>query len=249
MGRSCTQDPRLSSHEPRRALPGKSSSITASARAISGRFPDATITVKGDNPSCGDEVELAVKFTPDAVEALKFTGHGCAICMASASLMTIKIKGSLPRRSRRSDPESFREMLIAAEQPEPPETFGDLQVFALPRPPLPQRVKCATLAWRALEQALSSTAAASVSTEEENEGLGDPQNCSHGALSPCRWAIQDERPRHLEEERSLLRPAWNCGGELRSLNSMVHFFPRSEIICLSSADAIFPAAEKMNSSQ
>ena len=129
-----------------------------------GPLPDATVSVKGDNPSCGDEVELAVKLSPDAVEVVKFTGHGCAICMASASLMTLKIKGK-PRAEAGEMIHAFREMLVAPEQPEPPETFGDLQVFAAVRR-FPQRVKCATLAWRALEQALSSPEAGSVSTEE-----------------------------------------------------------------------------------
>lgn len=129
-----------------------------------GPLPDATVTVKGDNPSCGDEVELAVKLTPDVIEAVKFTGHGCAICMASASLMTLKVKGK-PRAEAGGMVHAFREMLVAPEQPEPPESFGDLQVFAAVRR-FPQRVKCATLAWRALEQALSSPEAGSVSTEE-----------------------------------------------------------------------------------
>lgn len=129
-----------------------------------GALPDATVTVKGDNPSCGDEVELGVKLTPEAIEAVKFTGHGCAICMASASLMTLKVKGK-PRTEAGEMIHAFREMLVAPAQPEAPESFGDLQVFAAVRR-FPQRVKCATLAWRALEQALASPEAGSVSTEE-----------------------------------------------------------------------------------
>jgi nitrogen fixation NifU-like protein len=129
-----------------------------------GTLEDATVSVKGDNPSCGDEVELTVKLSPDTIEAIKFTGHGCAICMASASLMTVKTKG----KSRAEAGElirAFREMLVAPEAPEPPDTFGDLQVFAAVRR-FPQRVKCANLGWRALEQALCSPEAGSVSTEE-----------------------------------------------------------------------------------
>ncbi len=129
-----------------------------------GPLPDATVAVKGDNPSCGDEVEVAVRLSPDAVDAIKFTGSGCAICMASASLMTVKVNGK-PRDDVRAMIHTFREMLIAAEEPEPPESFGDLQVFAAVRR-FPQRVKCATLAWRALEQALNAPESHSVSTEE-----------------------------------------------------------------------------------
>ena len=79
-----------------------------------GALPGATATVKGDNPSCGDEVELAVKVTPEAIEALKFTGHGCAICMASASLMTLKMRGKSHREARATI-EAFRDMLTAPE--------------------------------------------------------------------------------------------------------------------------------------
>jgi len=131
-----------------------------------GPLPDATVTVKGDNPSCGDEVELAVKLTPDTVETLKFTGHGCAICMASASLMTIKVKGK-SREEAAAMAGAFRHMLVTPEETAVPESFGDLEVFSAVRR-FPQRVKCATLAWRALEQALSTAPDAPVSTEEND---------------------------------------------------------------------------------
>lgn len=129
-----------------------------------GPLPDATVTVKGDNPSCGDEIELAVKLTPDTIETLKFTGQGCAICMASASLMTVKVKGRKHEDARRML-RAFHDMLTAPEEPPIPEDFGDLQVFGAVRR-FPQRVKCAALAWRALEQALSAAPAATISTEE-----------------------------------------------------------------------------------
>jgi nitrogen fixation NifU-like protein len=60
---------------------------------------------------------------------------------------------------------AFHDMLTAPEEPPIPEDFGDLQVFGAVRR-FPQRVKCAALAWRALEQALSAAPAATISTEE-----------------------------------------------------------------------------------
>ena len=129
-----------------------------------GSLPDATATVKGDNPSCGDEVELAVKLTPQTIESLKFTGHGCAICMASASLMTLKMRGKSYDEARATI-EAFRNMLTAPDPSEPPAHFGDLLVFSAVRR-FPQRVKCATLAWRALEQALFASPAHAVTTED-----------------------------------------------------------------------------------
>jgi nitrogen fixation protein NifU and related proteins len=129
-----------------------------------GSLAEATAVVRGDNPSCGDEVELAVKLTPQNIEALKFTGHGCAICMASASLMTVKMRGK-SRDEAKATIEAFRHMLTAPEPGEPPPHFGDLLVFGAVRR-FPQRVKCATLAWRALEQALSTCPGHGVSTED-----------------------------------------------------------------------------------
>src|SRR5712691_5927396 len=59
-----------------------------------GNLADAAVNVHGDNPACGDEIHLGVKFGPDgALQDIKFSGHGCAISQASASLMTIKLKG------------------------------------------------------------------------------------------------------------------------------------------------------------
>src|ERR1043165_3796659 len=59
-----------------------------------GELAGASVTVHGDNPACGDEIHLAVKFDGNGgLEDIKFTGSGCAISQASASLMTMKLKG------------------------------------------------------------------------------------------------------------------------------------------------------------
>src|SRR6184192_1416953 len=59
-----------------------------------GDLSDAAVRVHGDNPACGDEIHLGVKFGGDGeLQDIKFTGHGCAISQASASLMTMKLKG------------------------------------------------------------------------------------------------------------------------------------------------------------
>src|SRR5438105_14951148 len=59
-----------------------------------GVLPDPAVRVHGDNPACGDEIYLGVKFDADGgLQVIKFTGHGCAISQASASLMTMHLKG------------------------------------------------------------------------------------------------------------------------------------------------------------
>lgn len=135
-----------------------------------GALPDATATVRGDNPSCGDEVELSIKLAGDQVEDVKFTGHGCAICMASASMMTLKVRKKTRAEATRLLG-GFHEMLTAKEPGEPMAELGELQVFSAIRR-FPQRVKCATLSWRALEQAIAQSSASKEVAPVTTEGDG-----------------------------------------------------------------------------
>ncbi|MEY5025532.1 MAG: hypothetical protein RLZZ244_1060 [Verrucomicrobiota bacterium] len=133
------------------------------------------VHVDGDNPSCGDEIHLHVRFRPDGgVEEIKFTGSGCAISQASASLMTLKLKGK-SREESRLLLEAFTDVVTAGLQ-EPPRMLGDLRLLGGVRK-FPQRVKCAMLAWRAFDQALRLSlpdpgtphpAGGTVSTEENS---------------------------------------------------------------------------------
>ena len=133
-----------------------------------GEIADAAVLVHGDNPACGDEIHLGVKFGANGeLQDLKFTGHGCAISQASASLMTMKIKG----KQREQAVEMMRAFhdLVTTDTSSPSRTLGDLQVMEGVRK-FPQRVKCAMLAWRALEQALEQgTGEATISTETESD--------------------------------------------------------------------------------
>jgi nitrogen fixation NifU-like protein len=135
-----------------------------------GDLADAAVLVHGDNPACGDEIHLGVKFGTDGgLQDIKFTGHGCAISQASASLMTIRLKG----KSRAEVMEMFRAFhdLVTTEGADAPKMLGDLRLMQGVRK-FPQRVKCAMLAWRALEQALQQNAGEStVSTETDEVDL------------------------------------------------------------------------------
>jgi nitrogen fixation NifU-like protein len=134
-----------------------------------GELSDAAVRVHGDNPACGDEIHLAVKFDGNGgLQDIKFTGHGCAISQASASLMTTKLKG----KKRADVEEMFRAFhdLVTTEKNDTPNSLGDLRVMRGVRK-FPQRVKCAMLPWRAVEQALrQSEGEATVSTEEPEFG-------------------------------------------------------------------------------
>lgn len=129
-----------------------------------GELPEAAVRVHGDNPACGDEIHLAVKFdSAGGLEDIKFTGRGCAISQASASLMTMKLKGK-SRGEVMGLLRAFHD-LVTNEASEAPKALGDLRVMSGVRK-FPLRVKCAMLAWRAVEQALEQGAGeAIVSTE------------------------------------------------------------------------------------
>ena len=135
-----------------------------------GELADAAVRVHGDNPSCGDEIDLGVKFGVDgSVDDIKFSGHGCAISQASASMMTMKVKG----KSRTAAEEmvgAFHDLVVGKTDDGAP-AMGDLRLLRGVRK-FPQRVKCAMLAWRALEEALrQNTGQTTVSTEGDQEEI------------------------------------------------------------------------------
>jgi nitrogen fixation NifU-like protein len=118
-----------------------------------GELPDADRRVRGDNPVCGDEITVQVKFgEKDDIAKIAFTGNACSICMASASLMTQKVK-QRTRAEATSLWQRFHDMLIAQPEPEMDESLGDLLALQGVRK-FPMRVKCATLPWQALKEAL-----------------------------------------------------------------------------------------------
>ena len=107
---------------------------------------------EGINPSCGDELEVWVTFAPDGtIQKASFQGQGCAISQSAASIMTVKAAGRTVAEARGliSD---FHDIISTAGDVDL-DRFGEMAAFAGVRQ-FPQRVKCAMLGWRALEQAL-----------------------------------------------------------------------------------------------
>jgi nitrogen fixation NifU-like protein len=123
-----------------------------------GELPDADACVHADNPSCGDELTLYVNFSEDGTKLaeIKFTGQGCAISQASASLMTQKLRGKTSAEAEHLR-ETFHSLVTSTAEIDPneppPAELGDAGLLQGVRK-FPQRVKCATLAWNALKQAL-----------------------------------------------------------------------------------------------
>jgi len=132
--------------------------------------PDATHKSEGVNPLCGDHIHLALRLADDTVEAIGFEGESCAICKASASMMTAAVKGRVRADAERLVQE-FRDMATGTLDPARPHHLGRLTVFAGVRD-LPTRVKCAILPWHTLHAALN--AIASTSTESEADPMHAP---------------------------------------------------------------------------
>ena len=115
-----------------------------------GMLEDATLTVEGKNPLCGDEMVLHLRVENGQITDIRFEGTGCAISMASASMLTEDLKGrTLDEVDARIA--QFRSFIRDGNQPEG-EDLGDMIALSGVSK-LPVRVKCATLPWTTLEEA------------------------------------------------------------------------------------------------
>jgi len=135
-----------------------------------GALPGATHKAEGVNPLCGDHIHLSARVNGDVVEAVNFEGESCAICKASASMMTTIVKGK-SRADAELMVQEFRDMATGKLDPAGPHHLGRLTVFAGVRD-LPTRVKCAILPWHTLHAALN--AIETTSTEAEADPMHAP---------------------------------------------------------------------------
>ncbi|MEA2702381.1 MAG: nitrogen fixation protein NifU [Actinomycetota bacterium] len=131
------------------------------------------LRVEGFNPLCGDEVVLFVDVGPDGeVADIKISGQGCSISQSSASMMTAVVKGRTAPEARGLI-RAFKAMMsihehrldgdgkeiVEAVAPDPAVPLGDLEALR-GVVKFPVRIKCATLSWNTLAQALDEAAAA-----------------------------------------------------------------------------------------
>ena len=135
-----------------------------------GTLENASHHAEGHNPLCGDHISVALNLDQECIDCIAFQGESCAICKASASMMTAAIKGK-----SRADAEilihEFLAMATGKLDLDRPNHIGRLAVFAGVCD-LPTRVKCAILPWHTLHAAFNSVA--STSTEAENDPMRAP---------------------------------------------------------------------------
>lgn len=120
--------------------------------------PDAV--AQGVNPLCGDEITIELNFDGDVVSAVAVSGQGCSISQSSASMMTDAIKGK-SRTEIEALTQKFRDMMsldgesdIGLDPERPGAVLGDLEALQGVRK-FPVRIKCASLGWNVLIDALT----------------------------------------------------------------------------------------------
>ncbi|KUF30104.1 MULTISPECIES: Fe-S cluster assembly sulfur transfer protein SufU [Lysinibacillus] len=114
-----------------------------------GSLQEDAVTIDMNNPTCGDRIHLTLKVTDGIVEDAKFDGEGCSISMSSASMMTQLIKGKKVEEAIELS-DIFSKMMMGEEYSdkydlEDVEALQGVSQF-------PARIKCATLAWKAMEK-------------------------------------------------------------------------------------------------
>ena len=114
-----------------------------------GELPQADVQEHLLNPVCGDEITVYARLSNGRVEEVSFTGRGCSISQASASMMTERLRGKTLEEARRQI-DAFKSMMTGQQE------FPELDELAALKGVInyPSRIKCATLAWHALEQGL-----------------------------------------------------------------------------------------------
>ena len=115
-----------------------------------GALEGNSVTIDMNNPTCGDRIHLTLKLEDGVVQDAKFDGEGCSISMSSASMMTQIIKGKkLEEALELAD--IFSKMMTGEEFDDEKYDLGDVEALQGVSQ-FPARIKCATLAWKAMEK-------------------------------------------------------------------------------------------------
>lgn len=136
-----------------------------------GKLDHANHHATGHNPLCGDRLDITLQLEDDQINNIAFQGESCAICKASASMMTAAVKGK-SRANAETLIHEFRELATGKLDTNQPHHLGRLTVFSGIRD-LPTRVKCAILPWHTLHAALNSLDSASTEANDPAPAMPD----------------------------------------------------------------------------
>lgn len=118
-----------------------------------GSLDEGNLTIDMNNPTCGDRIRLTMKVEDGKVVDAKFDGEGCSISMSSASMMTQAIKGKDIETALKMS-SIFSNMMLGKEYDDSDLDLGDIEALQGVAK-FPARIKCATLAWKAMEKGLN----------------------------------------------------------------------------------------------
>ena len=119
-----------------------------------GSLDENSVTIDMNNPTCGDRIHLTLKLEDGVVQDAKFDGEGCSISMSSASMMTQIVKGKkLDEALELAD--IFSKMMLGEDFDDEKYDLGDVEALQGVAK-FPARIKCATLAWKAMEKGVQS---------------------------------------------------------------------------------------------
>ncbi|WP_422122800.1 Fe-S cluster assembly sulfur transfer protein SufU [Planococcus sp. X10-3] len=114
-----------------------------------GTIENDSINIEMNNPTCGDRIHLTLQVEDGIVKDAKFDGEGCSISMASASMMTQAVKGKDVETALGLS-KTFSDMMLGKEYDDSTD-LGDIEALQGVSQ-FPARIKCATLAWKAMEK-------------------------------------------------------------------------------------------------
>lgn len=135
-----------------------------------GRLDSPTVANRGHNPLCGDEVELSLRISDDRIDDIAFSGRGCSISQASASMMTERVKGHTLGDARQTVQEFSQSM--ANRQQAPADLEDELDALQGVKR-YPARVKCALLPWTTLRESIDVYEHRDGSSRDNEEDCAD----------------------------------------------------------------------------
>lgn len=118
-----------------------------------GTIENDSVSIEMNNPTCGDRIQLTLQVEDGIVKDAKFDGEGCSISMASASMMTQAVKGQEIDTALKLSG-IFSDMMLGKEYDDSID-LGDIEALQGVSQ-FPARIKCATLAWKAMEKGVQN---------------------------------------------------------------------------------------------
>ncbi|KAB2873794.1 MAG: SUF system NifU family Fe-S cluster assembly protein [Ideonella sp.] len=118
-----------------------------------GKLPQPTHRARGTNPQCGDDISVELQIDGARLGEIRFTGQGCAICIASTSMMTEAVRGQEVEFARQLQ-QRYRAVITGQLEPDAAQLGKLVSLSGVRR--YPSRIKCALLGWHALMHAIDT---------------------------------------------------------------------------------------------